>query len=487
MAGSLGCLEAPTYEGLACDEARPCPQGSACIDGTCRRPCTRNADCFFGESCSAGSCVADVSSAEQDAGNAPLDAGEPAPDAAVVVECMSPSDCTSPGACTVAAGATCDDGTCRYPEVECTTPPEPQCVDGDAIFRRWGAGACNPSTGTCEYTSIDQACANCTVTCLEPCAQLTCPEQSGGCLTNGLCQPGAPGTPATCAYEEASIGKACTQPSGAAGFCSAGDCVECTDETHCDDGDPCTVDACSPTGTCQWTPGTGSAEVCDGADNDCNGLPDDDLVQSCSSACGTGVETCVAGAWQGCTAPLCESITLAGESADGYEDIYGPHLQYDWMSLYSSAAWAATRFTVPNVPQGATILDAWLELYVDSDDIAQPPEGEDDPRLAIYVEDTASPAPLSGVTDDIANRGRWSTRVDWFADDVGTGFVSTPSLAVLVQHIVDKPTWTPGSSILFIYNQQVPGNAGDPALEFRQWDFWNTSANSGAVLHISYE
>ncbi len=45
-------------------------------------------------------------------------------------------------------------------------------------------------------------------------------------------------------------------------------------------------------------------EVCDGIDNDCNGSIDDGLTQACSTACGTGTETCSAGAWVNCTAPL---------------------------------------------------------------------------------------------------------------------------------------------------------------------------------------
>ena len=62
------------------------------------------------------------------------------------------------------------------------------------------------------------------------------------------------------------------------------------------------VDSVYPTG-----------EVCDAADNDCDGQVDEGIYQPCSTLCGQGIETCANGNWVECTAPqpepeLCDGV-----------------------------------------------------------------------------------------------------------------------------------------------------------------------------------
>jgi MYXO-CTERM domain-containing protein len=57
-------------------------------------------------------------------------------------------------------------------------------------------------------------------------------------------------------------------------------------------------------------------EVCDGIDNDCDDLTDEDLARNCSTVCGDGTETCAGGTWVGCTAPA----PAASELCDGIVD-----------------------------------------------------------------------------------------------------------------------------------------------------------------------
>ncbi|MCX5746675.1 MAG: VWA domain-containing protein [Proteobacteria bacterium] len=57
-------------------------------------------------------------------------------------------------------------------------------------------------------------------------------------------------------------------------------------------------------------------EICDGIDNDCDGLIDEDLVRDCSNTCGAGTESCVAGEWKGCNAPVSAPETCDGNDND---------------------------------------------------------------------------------------------------------------------------------------------------------------------------
>lgn len=65
-------------------------------------------------------------------------------------------------------------------------------------------------------------------------------------------------------------------------------------------------------GNCVPLPG--SAEVCNSIDDDCDGSVDEDLTSSCSTACGSGTETCVGGV------PECDAPQPATESCNYIDD-----------------------------------------------------------------------------------------------------------------------------------------------------------------------
>ncbi|MEK6937632.1 MAG: putative metal-binding motif-containing protein [Nanoarchaeota archaeon] len=62
----------------------------------------------------------------------------------------------------------------------------------------------------------------------------------------------------------------------------------------------------------------GAPELCDGKANNCGGPIDQYLTRECSSLCGGGIERCVNGKWEGCSAPPPEIEKMACQGNSVY-------------------------------------------------------------------------------------------------------------------------------------------------------------------------
>ena len=120
----------------------------------------------------------------------------------------------------------------------------------------------------------------------------------------------------------------CTNECGPGiGLCINGEIVECVnrepEEEVCngidddcdalvDEGQRNACDECGPV----------PPDDCDGIDNDCDGSTDENLVRQCETACGLGVESCIAGRWVSCTArqPIDEECDGLDNDCDGIPD-----------------------------------------------------------------------------------------------------------------------------------------------------------------------
>ncbi len=131
--------------------------------------------------------------------------------------------------------------------------------------------------------------------------------------------------------------------------CSQGQWTSCTapQPRDCLNDQNCQVEPMC-VATCPAPP----AEVCNGWDDDCDGQQDEDLERPCSTVCGSGVETCQAGEWSGCTAPepseclnwatcqvevVCglECPPAPGEVCNGQDDDCDGEVDEDFPSLWT--------------------------------------------------------------------------------------------------------------------------------------------------------
>jgi hypothetical protein len=278
-----------------CASDADCPAG-VCVDGVCdfeTEPwaCAADTDCPAGATCVAGACVtvctpaAEVCNGIDDDCDGVVDedcscaAGETMCGGACVDTLFDEMNC---GACGMAcaAGQSCLRGVCVV-DTACTTDAD--CDDGDpATVDTCVAGVCDhggacvPAAEVCNGLDDD-------------CDGLVDEDPSCGGCGAGLTMCG--GACFDLTADAANCG-ACGHACGVREVCNEGACVAgggCTTDADCDDGDPATTDSCV-SGMCTHdTPCVPAAEVCNGIDDDCDGLVDEDPA---CGACGVGLTMC---------------------------------------------------------------------------------------------------------------------------------------------------------------------------------------------------
>ncbi|MCB9290593.1 MAG: metallophosphoesterase [Lewinellaceae bacterium] len=294
------------------------------------------------------------------------------------------------------------------------------------------------------------------------------------------------------------------------GICSDVDCDD-TDPNNtsrpgdsCDDGNTTTVDDvldanCNCVGTPTGCTGIGDADgdgVCsdmDCDDNDPNNTtkPGDPCDDGNPNTSGETIQAdCSCGGGLANTDFSCVQVNNSADDAE--EEASGAvSLTSSDLELTEDAGpqTVGMRFTGLNIPQGATILNAYIQFTTDENGNTNPC------NLTIYGEAADDAQPFSDIDFNISSRQRTAASVGWIPPDwlsigdAGPG-QQTPDLSSLLQEIVNRSGYTSNSAIVLLIEgsgkrvaESSDGNVGGPqlcvAFSTSQYDCPSLSANIG--------
>lgn len=239
-------------------------------------------------------------------------------------------------------------------------------VDEDLGSTTCGTGGCQTTVANCvageptdcEFEALLKAAPETCDGVDNDCNGLVDDDQTGATLTQ-TCYSGAAGTAGvglcksgTQTCTDGSFGTCVGEVTPSADICNSADddCDGTVDEDFPNLGSACTVGtgACQQTGAvlcnsagsgevCSVSAGDPQPETCNGNDDDCDGMMDEDLAgntltQSCYSGaagtagvglCKAGTQTCVAGAFGACggeVTPVVEACNGSDDDCDGSAD-----------------------------------------------------------------------------------------------------------------------------------------------------------------------
>ncbi|MSP92825.1 MAG: hypothetical protein EXR79_13645 [Myxococcales bacterium] len=298
--------------GVNCDDGSACTNDACdtktgkCVTNNNSSPCSDGNACTQGDGCDGGTCVVGVAKSCDDANPCSNDSCD-----IVTAACQNLANaaiCTDGDACSIGDG--CAGGACKKGAAKV-------CADNDTCTN----DLCDSASGNCVFKAITGCGGNCSPAsdckdgnvctadscvggkCAFPANTAACDDGNactlGDMCANGGCKPGAakscddgkPCTDDACVLQTGACGNvANTAPCDDGNACTAGDACAASQckagkATDCNDGNPCSDDACDPqSGACKSAANV--APCSDG--NAC----------TVSDVCGAGV--CKPGATKGC-------------------------------------------------------------------------------------------------------------------------------------------------------------------------------------------
>lgn len=184
----------------------------------------------------------------------------------------------------------------------------------------------------------------------------------------------------------------------------------------------------------------------------------------------------------------------AGINAGGgscAEGLYAWEVYVGWCDYGVQPVTTGVRFQGVTIPEGATLVDAYLWVQVE-------PFSRDIPRTRIYGEATIDSAtfstedpPSSRMTAKTANYVLWDTATQWDGQQL---FYSSPSLLPIVQEVLALAGWQSGNALTLLLVPDSDVTVGDNPVytltdvhhRFRSWDFADNDNEYAPRLFLTY-
>ena len=139
-------------------------------------------------------------------------------------------------------------------------------------------------------------------------------------------------------------------------------------------------------------------------------------------------------------------------------------------------AYVGMRFLNIAVPQGATIVNAYLELTTDE-------TGSSPADIKFHAEDVDDAAIFSSSAFDISSRATTAASANWTNvpawNTIGQSH-QTPNLAAIIQEVVNRPGWASGNALAVLATSAGANNGPRTA------ESYNGSSANAALLHIEF-
>jgi hypothetical protein len=218
--------------------------------------------------------------------------------------------------------------------------------------------------------------------------------------------------------------------------------------------------------------GVSGVKVCLYSDEDCNGSINGSDALLKTSIVGTDGKYSFMQDFD-TTSTSIDSISkrVSSSSDDAIEDgsgsvaLTGNHLHLGYKTV-------GVKFNTINIPQGATITEAYIEFTADRDNTGSG-------SVNIYGEDVDDASTYSSSSYDITSRSKTSAVTNWATTNwVAEQSYNTPDLKSLVQEIVDRNSWGSGNDMAFVFVM----NSGH-----KDGKSYDESSSKAPLLFVKYQ